>query len=226
MNTLKLMFRKLIFKESCHEYDDVYTFVFDNPKSLHFEAGQFAHLLVSLIPSWGSWRRLSFASDPEDRDIWFSVHTGSKSAFKQKLLQLKPGGYIWLVGVEGGFMLPDHLDQPVVLLGGGIGVTPFRSILRSARRLRLKADITLIHKAAGDFLYKDEFSKLPYTQYRIGRNELDATLARIVSEKPEALFYVAGSEDVVAGMRKKLIDLGVKTGAIKLDEFTGYTKEA
>lgn len=218
----QLRLYKLVFKAKQHEYGDVFTFIFDLPKPIRFQAGQYAHLMLSRIPGGNRWRELSFASAPDEDEMWFSVHVRDESPFKQKLSKLQQGDLAWVFGVEGNFTVPSQTNKPLVMLVGGIGITPVRSMVRSIERQHKEADITVVHVSHDDYLYKEEFLKLSHAQYRVKRGELDEILIKIGKEKPTALYYVAGSEGFVTDMKNKLKNSGVRKDDIKIDTFKGY----
>lgn len=207
-----------------HEYGDVHTFIFRPTKSVLFTAGMFAHVFVDgILPTTAKpVRDLSIASAPSDGDVEFTTHIRKESPFKQKLGSLKEGDTITIFNIKGEFILPPQGTTPIVLIAGGIGITPYRSILRDVAQKHEERDITLVHISDGDFLYEEEFSTLPFPQHRISRNDLASYLSVITKEKPNALFYVSGPPPFVDSMKEKLMRLNISEQHIKQDWFDGY----
>ena len=87
----------------------------------------------------------------------------------------------FVYGVHGHLAFPDDPQCPTICIAGGIGATPFRSLFRSARSEKAMRTITFVHVASKGFLYEEEFSTYPITQYKIGRRDVDATLGKVVS---------------------------------------------
>ncbi len=132
-----------------HEYGDVYSFFFRpgrataqagassgtgaRPSAASYAAGQYSHVHLGGLPSPRSIRELSFASAPHEDELRFTVHVDSGSHFKRRLLALQPGEQIGVFGYGGHTTLPEVPDgRPRVLIGGGTGMAPFRSLLLDA----------------------------------------------------------------------------------------------
>src|ERR1700740_3058732 len=106
-------------------------FYFDRPDEFEFEAGQFANftLLGSVhLDLKGSTRSLSIASAPHERHLMVAMRLRA-TAFKQSLNSLPVGTELLLQGPYGWMTLSKNGLRPVVLLAGGIGITPFRSLI-------------------------------------------------------------------------------------------------
>lgn len=101
----------------------------ERPDGYRFAAGQWLRLTL-LTAEGEQTRTLSHASAPgQDRlDICTRL---SGSAFKQALAELSPGDRVTVAGPGGRLSLPEELSALVVLTGG-VGVTPVRSLLLDA----------------------------------------------------------------------------------------------
>jgi len=120
-------------------------FYFEKPTEFEFQAGQFFNFTL-LSPGEtdleGNTRALSIASAPHEQNLMVAMRLRS-TAFKRSLNSLPPGAELLLQGPYGWMTLPRHTTRPAVLLAGGIGITPFRSLVwseaesLSARRILL-----------------------------------------------------------------------------------------
>src|ERR1700723_2006292 len=139
-------------------------FYFAKPEGFEFEAGQFVNFTL-LSPGdtdlEGSTRALSIASAPHERNLMVAMRLRS-TVFKRALNSLPLGTELLLQGPYGWMTLPRHSTRPAVLLAGGIGITPFRSLvwseaeLRSARRIHLFYSVRVPEEAA----FLEELHKL------------------------------------------------------------------
>jgi len=168
----------------------------------------------------------SFASAPDDNEIWFSVHVRGKGSYKQSLykenlLSLKPGDSVELFKIKGNFLLPEEPNQHLVFIAGGLGVTPFRSMLRDIELKHLSFTVTLVHVDRGPYLYESELSQMPIEQYRVTRTEVGSTLENITKKFPKAVYYVVGSPNFAQDINDKLRPLGISSTQIKNDDW-GY----
>ena len=208
-----------------HEYGDVYSFHFRPAEPLDFLAGQYAHVRLEDPALEKSVRHLSMASAPEDSELSFTMHMREGSPYKQRFLRLIPGESITLFKLKGGFVLPEDDSRAVTMLAAGVGVTPFRSMLRHLRHSGRALEASLIHVDRGPFLYEQEFALLPWPQQRIGREELGAALESAVALRPQALYYIAGPTPFVFEQRAALITRGIAEERIRIDDFEAYEEQ-
>jgi ferredoxin-NADP reductase/nitrite reductase/ring-hydroxylating ferredoxin subunit len=143
---------------------DIITFKFSRG-GLNFTAGQYAFFKLDGVDpsdSKGPIRHFSIASSPTEQDYLIISTRIRDTPYKQKLASLQEGQKILAWGPEGDFVLhnDDH-SNPVVFLSGGIGVTPFRSMIKYATDKHLRVKITMFdsNKNQENILYKDEFDK-------------------------------------------------------------------
>jgi ferredoxin-NADP reductase len=149
------------------------------------------------------------------------------SAFKQMLSELKPGEKILAARLSGDFALPRDPNQKVALLAGGVGITPFRSMIKYTLDSKQPRDISLIYSAGSP----DEFAYRQLIDQAAGRGvkvslatgRLDA--ARIKKALPDfkdRRFYISGPYGFVGAMQTELINAGAAPTQIVTDYFPGY----
>jgi ferredoxin-NADP reductase len=191
----------------------------------------------------GSTRTFSITSAPSESPRLMFATRQTGSAFKRSLEETAIGATIEVDGPWGTFVLHDDPARPAVLLAGGIGVTPFRSIIKDAVERRLAHAVTLIHsnhsRAAAAFFsdfemwshLKRNFTFVPTVtepspvnggaSVRVGA--IDAALiAQHRGTAAAPIYYVAGAAGFVSAMRKALFEAGVRPPDIHAEEFPGY----
>ena len=121
--------RELLFLESRKELEDVYTFVFEKDKDVTWKAGQHGLFNITHKKIKNPIRPFSMASAPAEDTIKITTSIGADpSDFKKAMLELEKGMKIKISGPVGSFYLKD--SRPTLLIAGGMGITPFRSILK------------------------------------------------------------------------------------------------
>ncbi len=201
-------------------YEGVDTYVFRPARPVQFEAGQYAHVRLSGMPlEERSVREFSFASAPHDEEVWFGVDSRSESSYQRALKNLQPGDTVALFKIKGHMHWPPQDTGEVVMIAGGVGVTPFRSQLRDFVKKDLPLAPTLIHVASGEYLYREEFSKMPIKYIPIRREELSARILECTRQHPLALYYIAGSPGFVHTVLAMLSKCGIRR--VEGDEFKG-----
>ena len=165
------------------------------------------------------------------------------SAFKRVLKTMPIGTKVHLRGPGGKLVLDGNDSRPAVLLAGGIGITPFVSMLRQAARDRLPHKLFLFYsnRRPEDAAFLDELIELQRRNpnYRFvgtmtemeksrrpwqGEREFigQGMLARYIDDIPAAVCYMAGPPAMIEAMQKMLVEAGVGSENILSDEFYGY----
>jgi ferredoxin-NADP reductase len=220
-------------------------FYFEKPAELEFQAGQFFNFTL-LSPGEtdleGNTRALSIASAPHEGHLMVAMRLRATS-FKQNLTSLPLGTELLLQGPYGWMTLPRHSTRPAVLLAGGIGITPFRSLVwseaesLSARRILLFYSVRVPEEAAfleelqelerynGRYklictVTKPGEAKAPW-QGETGRISVHM-LSKWIPDLSVPVYYIAGPPEMVAGVRQMLIGAGVAEEDIRAEEFYGY----
>ena len=139
-------------------------FRLDKPAGMIFKAGQFMDLTLIDPPETdteGNTRGFSINSAPEDPELPFTTRLRD-TAFKRVLQTMPLGTEIKVEGPFGNLTLHNNPSRPAVLLAGGIGITPFRSIVRRAAHEKLPHRIFLFYsnRRPEDAPFMDEFRSL------------------------------------------------------------------
>ena len=211
--------------DSRQEYGDVWTFSFQTEEPVPYLAGQYAHLKLLGLET-GSVHEFSFSSAPEEAYLSFTIRLRQESEYKQFLKRMGPGAPAEIFKIKGEFTLQDEGPSPI-FIAQGIAITPVRSIVKDRSVRNLPLPRALIHVDRGPYLFEGELSPLPFSQYRIGRSDIDATLenlaaqAGIASSEPEVPYYVIGSPEFVLNISEKLQSLGIAETRLKTDDW-GY----
>lgn len=188
----------------------------------------------------GARRYFTLASSPTEKE----VHLGIKfyepsSSFKRALDNITSNSKIIAGQLGGDFTLPADASRKLVFIAGGIGITPFRSMLKYLTDTNEKRDIVLIYAARtpADIVYRDVLDeavrklavKVVYivdspsakAPFRTGRISPDM-IRELAPDFAGRLFYVSGPHGMVAGTSESLRSLGVPRRNIKKDFFSGY----
>jgi ferredoxin-NADP reductase len=136
---------KLIRREEVAE--GTIAFHFEKPTGFNFKAGQFADVTLTDPPETdteGNTRTFSIASPPFENELVFTTRMRD-TAFKRSLKKLPLTTEVKIGSAAGSFTLHKNPAKPAVLLAGGIGITPFLSIVRQAHHDRLPHKLYLFY---------------------------------------------------------------------------------
>jgi len=210
-----------LVSRSC-EYDDVHTFHFRpaEGKSIPYEAGMFTHLVSQAQASRETVRHMSFASAPSDDVISFSMDVASDTPFKKAMSELQTGSQCSMFKIKFKHFAPAWPAEgrpEVVFLGGGVGMSPIRSLIRQHGT---SIDWSLVQVARdGKYLYNQEFAAYTAPQVRTDHAGAAAAVVDAVAKKPGAWYYVCGSDRFMRGMLTLLAEAGVLDNKIRVESF-------
>ena len=220
-------------------------FYFEKPKDFEFEAGQFVNftlLSTGDTDPEGNTRALSIASAPHEGNLMVATRLRA-TAFKRTLNSLPLGSELLLQGPYGSMTLPRKTTRPAVLLAGGIGITPFRSLIWNATQLESSRRILLFYsvRAPEEAAFLEELREMEryngryklictVTQPEKVSNQWQGETGRIsiemlskwIPDLSVPIYYIAGPPGMVAGVRQMLIGSGVAEEGIRVEEFYGY----
>ena len=134
----------------------------EKPSLLDYVAGQFAFFDIGGVYNdpKGPIRHFTISSSPTENFIMFSTRIRD-SPYKRRLSTLSEGAKVKVRGPEGQFVLHEDYSKSAVFLSGGIGVTPFRSMLKYATDMHLPAKIIMFdsNRNKENILFKKEFDE-------------------------------------------------------------------
>jgi len=142
---------RLALKERHTIGHEIVSFSFQKPAWSRQRPGQYMEwtLPVSQADSRGARRYFSLASSPTEDEIMVAARFPQRAnRFKEDMLAMTPGAIITAGELAGDFTLPRNLRKPLALVAGGIGITPFRSMLKCLSDRREKRDIVLVYSAS------------------------------------------------------------------------------
>lgn len=206
-------------------------FWFSKPAQLTFQAGQFLQWTLphNKPDNRGIRRWFTISASPSETELLITTKFSEKSStFKQALQKVQPGDRLTATGLEGDFVLPIDVDRPLVFLAGGIGITPFRSMIKFLVDTKEARPITLLYaaKTPDEFVFKDLLAAAEKTiglKVRYITGPLDEHAIRAsVTDLTRPFFYVSGPEPMVEALGMVLKKAGVPEAHLKQDFFPGY----
>jgi len=215
--------------------DGTLEFRLSRPPGFEFRAGQSVSLALldpPRVPS-SAQRTLSLASAPGDPDLAVATRMREGSAYKRALGALGVGSGLRLRGPRGAMTLHEDASRPAVFVAGGIGITPFMSMLRQAARERSTRPLQLAYanRGRGDAPYLAELEALAHKlpRFRLlahmtdAQGRLDAgVLARFAGDASAPVYYLAGPPAMVDAMKSALRELRVADVDVRSEQFYGY----
>lgn len=203
---------------------------FARPENFVFEAGDWIDIQFERQQLKGGIT-YSLSSSPTEGDLRITFREGV-SEFKQALQAIQPGDRLFIpqYGNDYGFQLKKH--QSSVLIAGGVGIAPFRSMLRQMHDTKDTTTVTLIYLNQNEnFLFKDELDewsrRLPnlsisYISTKdINRKKREKLLLSLIKSLDQN-FYISGPPAMVESHEHLLVDEGVNLRNIRIDSFGGY----
>jgi ferredoxin-NADP reductase/nitrite reductase/ring-hydroxylating ferredoxin subunit len=248
------VYRLVLQERQAFEGTDILTLKFsrqekDEPKGIfEYVAGQFAFFDIGNVHNdpKGPIRHFTIASSPTEDFILISTRIRD-SPYKKRLDSLQNGTVVNIRGPQGKFTLHEDYSRPAIFLSGGIGVTPFRSMIKYATDKNLPVRIIMFdsNKNEQNILYKMEFDnctkinknlKVIYTitdEGQIAEEEWKGENGRIdvamlkkhleLADLENSIFYICGPPAMIKAMQEILEqNLRIPLERIKIEEFTGY----
>jgi ferredoxin-NADP reductase/Na+-translocating ferredoxin:NAD+ oxidoreductase RnfD subunit len=235
----------LTLKEKLQITPDTLDFIFTSPKKPAFSPGQYMEWTLSHpnTDSRGNRRYFTLASSPTEDTIRLGIKFyAPSSSYKKALLAMKPNETIVASQLAGDFTLMKNPKQKYVFIAGGIGITPFRSIIQHLLDTQDRRQIIqfFANKTAADIVYTDVFNKAykqlgiktvytitdpkqipPGWQWYTGRIT-PQMIEKEVPDYKERMFYLSGPRSMVTAFEQTLSAMGIQNSHIKTDFFPGF----
>jgi ferredoxin-NADP reductase len=218
---------------------------FEKPPGWRFQAGQFLDMTLvapSETDAEGDARSFSIASAPYEETLMVATRLRD-SAFKRELTKMPLGAVVTIAGPSGDLTLDGNANRPAVLLAGGIGITPFRSMALRAANEKRPQHIFLFYsnRRPEDAPFLEELQSLekinPNYQLIASMTQMEdshrpwrgetgtidkAMLARYLKDAVSPVYYIAGPPAMVKGLQTIVQQNGIADTDIRAEEFAGY----
>lgn len=222
---------KLVVKQIHKETENVLSIMFEKPKGFEFYPAQFVDIIFPDIKVDNS-RIYSLSSSPTENYLMITFKKGI-SDHKKKLMNLKPKDIVEITHPNGTYTL-DELT-PAVMLAGGVGIAPHRSMIKYAMDKKINLPLILIFSnSTKNFPFKKELDSLSEKQANLdihyvvtGKNgrltkpKLNSILKNYFL-KAEPIYYLAGPPSFVYDFNQILQTMDIDSVNIRLDSFDGY----
>lgn len=235
----------LTVKEQIVSAENTLDFVFKLNRPFAYKPGQYMEWTVAHKnpDNRGNRRYFTLASSPTEKDLRLGIKFYPKgSTYKQALGMSGPNDIIVASQLAGDFVLPTNPQEKLAFIAGGIGVTPFRSMIKYLTDINEKRSIIMLYSnnTVKDIAYTDVFNdaekklgiKTVYTltdPKSVPTNWKGETgfvnakmIQKYVPDYAERAFYLSGPQVAVSAFEKALQELGVHQSKIKKDFFPGF----
>ena len=220
-------------------------FVFIPDKPLSYLPGQYMEWTLphDRTDFRGSRRYFTLASSPTESNLRLGIKFyNDSSSYKKKLIDGDEGTLLIASHVSGDFVMPKNKSEKLVFIAGGIGITPFRSMVKYLIDKNEKRDITLLYFAGNsdDFAYKEIFeearAKLKINVFYFMSQDDAKTfgnysykgvisgdlIKKMVPDYSQRKFYICGPTAMLTATNDILLGLSLTKKKIVKDYFPGY----
>lgn len=217
---------------------NVKSFRFKRPEGFDYDPGQYMYVTI-MVGDKKQTEHFTISSSPSEADlIEFTKHI-TDHEFSKALDQLRIGDWAYLKAPEGKFTFKGEYPK-VAMIAGGIGITPFRSIIKYCTDRSIESQITLLYGNRNEesVAFKEELETLarqnhnlrivhtlaePSENWKGRRGFID--LQMIKEETPdyaERVFYVCGPPGLVTSILGILKTLEIPNDRTRTERFSGY----
>lgn len=221
---------ELIVKLLRQDNPECKSVVFERPINFDYEAGDWIDLDFA-DRSYSGGKTYSLSSSPTESELTISFREGI-SPFKKKLQSVQTGDkmYISRYGNDYGFHLKNNRSS--VLIAGGIGIAPFRSMLKEMSDMRVNDKVRLVYfNKSHDFLFQDELNEwkrimpsisIEYIVTKELQRKTRQKLLESLIKDTAHNHYIAGPSGMVGSTLSLLEKTGIARKDIRIDNFGTY----
>lgn len=236
---------KLVGKKE--EAKDIKSFFWEPETKVSYLPGQFYYFtLINLKypDTRGPTRHFTLSSSPKEGDILrFTTKIREESGFKKTLDELRIGDFIKGEGPNGSFVLEDSDFGPHIFIAGGIGIAPFRSMIKNVSDKKINTQIILIYSSSTpeEICFKNELVEISTLHKNIkvyftvshpeesskkwsenvGRID-EKLIKKLVMDINKPTWWICGPPLMVGAIEQILEKLSIPPSQIKTEKFTGY----
>lgn len=207
-----------------------------------FRPGQFIFITLDNPPytdNRGNKRHFSIINPQSQKQLIAVATKIGPSAFKRSLFKLPLKTPVELGPIRGNFILPEETSFSLVFIAGGIGITPFLSMLRTINDTGFKQEITLFHsnrdKVSTPFF--DELSELAKKEPKFKyipimtrdekwlgeKRRINGELLKdYLKDLKNYRYFLAGPTTMVGEIYQALLKTDIPLDNIKSENFSGY----
>ena len=221
----------LVFVKKEQIAENTYSFYF-RKEAFTFLPGQYIRMVLPHedADERGTSRFFTISSSPHEKAFLIITAKVIKSTFKNKLLSLEPGTYVKIFGPLGTLILHDEEKERIILLSGGMGITPFYSMIMYATAKKLSVPLILIasfskseemifYDALMESSQKNKHISVIYKNRRISAE----TLRQYINDLDKPKYFIVGPPVMVEATREILLEeLKIDEEKIVTESFTGY----
>lgn len=225
---------------------DAFAFYFDRTKvQFDFLPGQYVRMYLpgTDIDGRGDKRPFTLASSPFEKEHVMIITRVIQSTFKKRLSELSVGEKIKFYGPMGGFVLHEEEKSEQVFLAGGIGITPFLSMISyvDGKKLPLKITLFVSFSTVEDVIFKEKLEeiaqrnrniKMVYTVTKPEESRLpwngetgrisEELIRKYIKDYLKTLYCIVGPPAMVSAIEELVSKMGVSSQRILIENFTGY----
>jgi predicted ferric reductase len=197
--------------------------------AMHARAGQF--FLWRFLTPDGWWRAhpLSLSAMPTNNHLRITVKALGDTT--HRLQTIKPGTRVFAEGPFGTFTAHRQTGRPLLLIAGGIGITPLRALLDEVPR---GARCTLLYRVNTDdeIVFSRELEEITrekkievvcLTGWEIGDDQTDRlgvpALLTLVPDIRDRDCFVCGPPALITAVRRRLQAIGVPARSVHFERF-------
>ncbi|MCA9329712.1 FAD-dependent oxidoreductase [Candidatus Saccharibacteria bacterium] len=219
-----------IFHHANIDATGIQSLYFSTEQRLKYTAGQFIEMQVehNNVDERGKTRWLTLSSSPcQDLICITTKFNKNSSSYKQALQLLLPGDRVMISQPMGDFVLPKDDRTPLVFIAGGIGITPYISMIRwlldcnQTRNIQLIYSVSTKCELAFTDLINQDFIELTL---RVAKDHLTAQkIVKIVKNITNKQLYIAGPEAMTESLVKQFYEkYNINQDRLITDYFLGY----
>lgn len=222
------------------EATNIKTFYFKSSRPVPYNAGQFIELTLphASPDDRGVKRWFTLSSSPSQELLSITTKFAPEhgSTFKQALWALNVGDELTISAAMGDFVLPKLAQTPLIFVAGGIGITPFHSMLQWLIDQQEDRPIKIVYavRSESEIIFLDTFRKAkqhvsvvvqqPSAAWGGERGRVDAaTILGLEKPTDTTLIYLAGPEPMIDSLASELLAAGVRKNQLVTDDFPGYS---
>ena len=228
--------------EIINRAENVKSFRLKKPNDVTFSPGQWFFLEIN-TPKGLLKKPFSFSSSPTEKFLEFTKRLTQSDLSKYLCNDAKVGDEVFIRMPLGNLTFSGEYTK-IALLSGGIGITPFKSIIKYATDKKLSSDIILFYSSRDEenIIFKDELNEMEKNNSNFhvihtltdentcppnwsGNKGFicDESIKRYIPDYKERMFYVCGPPKMVTSLVEILREkLAIKEEMIKVENFTGY----